>query len=107
MKEVTLEELQQLCTVLQFLTPRQRNHLIKTMTKGQMHILEVACFNLATNHDGLNKKQLAELRKYKKPVEIVASKSYSLVDKRRTAQKGGFIPALLPIVGTLVTSFLS
>ena len=100
-------EVQQLCTVLQFLTPRQRNHLIKTMTKGQMHILEVACFNLATNHDGLNKKQLAELRKYKKLAEVVASKSYPLGDKRRFVQKGGFIPALLPIIGTLVTSFLS
>ena len=106
MKEVTLEEVQQLCTVLQFLTPKQRNQLIKTMTKEQMHMLEVACFNLTTNHEGLNKKQLAELRKYKKTVEIVASKSYSLVDKRHTAQKGGFIPALLPIIGALVTSFL-
>ena len=77
------------------------------MTKGQMHILEVACFNLATNHDGLNKKQLAELRKYKRSVEIVASKSYSLGDKRRFVQKGGFIPALRPIIDTLVTSFLS
>ena len=77
------------------------------MIKEQMHILEVACFNLATNHDRLNKKQLAELRKYKRSVEIVASKSYTLGDKRRSVQKGGFIPALLPIIGTLVTSFLS
>ena len=107
MKEATLEQVQQLCTALQFLTPRQRNHLIKTMIKEQMHILEVSCFNLATNHDGLNKKQLSELRKYKTSVETVASRSYPLGDKRRSVQKGGFILALLPVIGTLVTSFLS
>ena len=77
------------------------------MTKEQMHMLEVACFNLSTNHDGLNKKQLAELRKYKKPVEVVASKSYPLGGKRRFVKKVGFIPVLLLIIRALVTLFLS
>ena len=107
MRDVSLQQVEQLVKVLEFLTPRQRTFFVRTMNKEQMHVFEVACFNLATNHQGLSKKQVAILKKYKRAVEVIASKNYSLTEKRGTTQRGGFIGALLPILGTVLTSFLT
>ena len=77
------------------------------MNRDQMHVFEVACFNLATNHRGLTAKQVAILKKYKRQIELVASKEFNLTDKRRAVQSGGFLNILLPILGTLATTFLT
>ena len=78
MRDVSLQQVEQLVKVLEFLTPRQRTFFVRTMNKEQMHVFEVACFNLTTNHQGLSKKQVAILKKYKRAVEVIASKNYSL-----------------------------
>ena len=107
MKEVVPEDVEFLVRLVQFLTPRQRNHFIKTMNRQQMKVLEVACFNLATNHRGLSKAQQTVLTKFKRQIEIIASKEYKLEDKRKIAKRGGFWGAVLPILATLATSFLT
>jgi len=108
MKEITGEDVIKLLELLEFLTPRQRNFFLQTLNKEQMRILEVAFLNLATNHRGLTKKQENILSKFKRPVEIIASKNYTLGEKRRVVnQKGGFLGAILPILGTVVTALLT
>ena len=78
------------------------------MNKHEMRIVEVSCFNLATNYRGLNKQQVGLLKKYRRQIEIVASKNYTLGEKRGVIkQKGGFIGAVLPILGTLAAAFLT
>ena len=106
MKEVSLQQVQDLRALLKLLSPRQRTHFLKTLTKDEMRVLEVACINLATNNKGITAKQIALLKRFRRQVEIVASRSYKLSDKRRVTQKGGFIPAILPVLGTLVSAFL-
>ena len=72
-----------------------------------MRIIEVAFFNLATNHIGLSKNDERLLSKCKTLVEAIASRNFSHTEKKKILnQKGGLLPALLPILGTLVTSFL-
>ncbi len=108
MKEVNLLDVRELLSLLEFLSPKQRNFFLKTMNKKQMRVFEVAFFNLATNHTGLTKKQEKLLSKFKRPVEIIASKKYKLTEKRKVlTQKGGFLGALLPILGTVVSAFLA
>jgi len=108
MKEVTPREVVILLELIAFLTPRQQNFFLKTLNKKQMRVMEVAFFNLATNHTGLSKKEEKTLSKYKRPVEILASKQYKLGEKRKViTQKGGFWGAILPILGTVVSSFLA
>ncbi len=108
MKEVTIEEVRDFCKVLDFLSARQRKHFLQTMNKTQMRGFEVACFNLATNHRGLSTKQIASLKRYKRQVETVASKQFKFSEKRKLiSQRGGFISAVLPILSTLVSSFLT
>ena len=73
-----------------------------------MRSIEVAFFNLATNHIGLSKYDERLLSKYRRSIEVFASKNFSHTEKRKILnQKGGLLPALLPILGTLVTSFLT
>jgi len=73
-----------------------------------MRILEVLFFNLATNPQGLSTADRKVLSKYKNKIEAIASKDYSHTEKRDILNKrGGFVGALLPILGTLVTSFLT
>jgi len=106
--DVRAEDVQVLMQLMDFLTPRQRNMFLKSMNKKQMRVLEVACFNLATNHRGLTKRQEEILSKFKRQIETIASKEYKLGDKRKiVTQKGGFIGALLPLIGTVIGSFLA
>ena len=107
MKDVQIEDVHKLLNVLAFLTPGQRKHFLSTMNKSQMRVLEVACFNLATNHRGLGKKGESILRKHKNKIETLASKNFKQSEKRKVVQSGGFLPAILPIIGTLLSSFLT
>jgi len=106
--DVSLEEVQELLTALNVLTPKQTNYFLQTMNARQMRILEVLFFNLATNPQGLSTADRKVLSKYKNKIEAIASKDYSHTEKRDILNKrGGFVGALLPILGTLVTSFLT
>ena len=77
------------------------------MNKSQMRVLEVACFNLATDHRGLGKKGESILRKHKNKIKNLASKNFKHSEKRKVVQSIGFLPAILPIIGTLLSSFLT
>ena len=106
--DVSLEEVQELLTALNVLTPKQTNYFLQTMNARQMRILEIAFYNLAINPKGLSTADKKVLSKYKNRIEAIASKDYSHTEKRDILKKrGGFIGALPPILGTLVTSFLT
>ena len=108
MKDVTAKEVQGFVHLLNLMSARQRNHFLHTLNKKQMRIMEVAFFNLATNHIGLSKADEKLLSKYKRPIEAIASRNFSHTEKRKILnQNGGLLPALLPILGTLVTPFLT
>ena len=78
------------------------------MNKKQMRIIEVAFFNLATNHIGLSKDDERLLSKFKTPIEAIASRNFNHTEKRNIFnQKGVLLPASLPTLGTLVASFLT
>ena len=107
MKDVTAKEMHELLRLLNIMSPRQRKHFLRSLNK-QMRIVEVAFFNLATNHIGLSKDDERLLSKYKRPIEAIASRNFNHTEKRKIPnQKGGLLPALLPILGTLATSFLT
>ena len=108
MKDVTAKEVHEFLRLLNVLSPRQRKHFLRTLNKKQMRIIEVAFFSLATNHIGLSKDDERLLSKYKTSIEAIASRNFNHTEKRKILnQKGGLLPALLPILGTLVTSFLT
>ena len=73
-----------------------------------MKIFEQACYNLVKNPEGISKIQLKKLKHHAKSVKIIAKSEYNLRSKKKAlTQKGGFLNILLPILGTLVTTFLN
>jgi len=104
---MTAQEVADLVKLLEFLNLRQRKAFLRTATPKQMRLLEVACLNLAKNHNGLTEAQIKTLTKFKRGIKILASKGYSIKDKRAiVTQKGGFIHAILPIIASLAGSML-
>ena len=102
---MSAEDVVDFVQVLQLLSPRQRIMFLSTATSKQMRRLEVACLNLAKNHRGLTADQVKTLARRR--IKILASKGYSIKDKRRIAtQKGGFLPAVLPIIASLAGSLI-
>ena len=89
------------------MTPKQRKSFFQSANQKQMRLLETACLNLAKNHDGLTKEQVATLHNYKRGIKIMASKGFSIKEKRKVAlQKGGLLPAIIPIIASLAGSLI-
>lgn len=107
MKDINAEDVELFIRMIQFMTPRQKNFFLQTLNKEQMRIFEIACFNLAVNPQGLSAVDGKLLSKYKRQIEAIANKHVTLTDKRRVAQTGGFISAVLPVLATLLASFLT
>ena len=103
-----MNDVQKYIAVLEVLTPRQRTHFLKTLNKTQMGVLQIAFFNLATNNQTLSTKEIAVLKRYKRQIEIIASKQHKLGEKRKViTQRGGFLPAVVPVLASLLGSFLT
>ena len=78
------------------MSARQRKHFLRTLNKKQMRIIEVAFFNLATNHIRLSKDDEGLLSKYKRSIEAIPSRNFDRTEEKRILnQKGGLLPALL------------
>ena len=104
MKKITLEQVQDFVTTLNCLTRNQRLFVLRTLTKEQMNILVMACFNLAKKADILQPETLKEVKKHRNKVHMLADKGYTLQEKRDTlTQRGGFVTTLLPILSTFLT----
>ena len=77
MKDVTAKEVHEFLHLLNLMSAIQRKHFLRTLNKKQVRIIEVAFFNLATNHIRLNKNDEGLLSKYKRSIEAIASKNFS------------------------------
>jgi hypothetical protein len=105
---MSLQLLESLLETLQFLTPRQRRNLLNSFTIKQMKVFEQACFNLVKNPVGISPTQIKKLKPHVNSVKIIAQPGHNLRSKKKVlTQKGGFLNILLPVLGTLVSSFLA
>jgi hypothetical protein len=104
---MNLKEFDCLLRALQLMSPRQRRSFFQLATLKQLRVFEEACFNLVKNSK-INKKEMdALVKKYGSTIKVLARKKYSLKTKKiLLIQKGGFIAALLPVLASIVTSFL-
>ena len=89
MKDVTAKEVHEFLYLLNLMSARQRKHFLRTLNKKQMRTIEVAFFNLATNHMGLSKDAERLLSKYKRSIEAIASKNFSHTEKRKILNQKG------------------
>jgi hypothetical protein len=73
-----------------------------------MKIFEQAFFNLVKNPKGLSSQQIKSLKPHISKIKAIAKPGYNLRSKKKIlVQKGGFLNVLLPILGTLISSFVA
>jgi len=78
--------------------------------KDFTHLICEICFNILRKNVPLSSNQISELRKYKRPIKILADRTVSLSKKKRLiSQKGGgfFLPLLFSTLGPLVIDQIS
>lgn len=91
-------------------TPRQRKLLVKSATPSQVASLCEVSYNLLRNNVPLSSHRLKHLRRYKKPLRLLANKKISLKKKKHylnTNQTGGFLPLLAGLIPGLLGGLLN
>ena len=100
-------DVQESLAFYRFLMPQQRRKFFRTATKLQLKPIEEACLNLLKNPVGLKNADLAKVKKYKSAIKTLSNKHDPLKRKRQgLSQRGGFLAALLPVLISLVSSFM-
>lgn len=87
---------------LQRMSTRDRNKLLKSCDCEVVYCLCECAKNLLKGRIPLTKRQLNNLRRWKKCLRTLSVKHPSLKQKKKVLQKGGFLGALLaPVLSFL------
>lgn len=84
------------------LKPSQRRYLIGCCNKHHLKSFEEVALNLLKGRVELSPRDHKVCRRWGKSIKVLASPKTSMSTKRHVLQKGGFLPALLPILATAV-----
>jgi hypothetical protein len=104
---MNLEEFSYLLKALELMSPRQRRSFFQLASVKQMRAFEEACYNLLKNKK-ISKKIKNLSKKHITTIKVLGRKNYSIKTKKALlVQKGGFLGAILPILASIVTSFIS
>jgi hypothetical protein len=105
---MTAEDILDLINALRLMNPGQRRAFFRLATRKQIRSIEEACLNLIKNPVGVPDGDLARARAHVITIKKLANRDLSYITKRNILQqKGGFLGALLPVLGSLVASFIA
>ena len=86
----------------------KRKRLLANGGRTLQKILREIAFNVLKGNIKLTKRQLSNLKRHKKAVRLLASKTPSVKRRLKVEQKGGFLSALIaPVLTALASSVLS
>ena len=101
-------EIEKLLTALSVMSPRQRRAFFELVNKRQLRMIEEVFLNLLKNPVGIAKKDLATDKKYSEQIKKLANPDIAAKSKKKLLnQRGGFLGAILPILGSLLASFIT
>lgn len=85
--------------------PKVRNLILKSLDAHTIRILAQIAANLLHGNIPVTKTQQRKVQKFKRLFTILTNK-YTTTEQKRKAliQQGGFLPLLLPIIGSIVSS---
>jgi hypothetical protein len=105
---MTPEDILCIIKCLQMMSPAQRRAFFDLSSKKQMNVLEEVFLNLLKNPRGVSKAYLAVAKRYSKQIKRLADRNISVQTKRTLLkQRGGFLGALLPVLGSLLAGFIT
>lgn len=80
--------------------------IVKTARPDLVNCFTEICYNVLNGNVNLTPSYKRRLIKHKKSLRAIAKKGNKISVKRTHIQKGGFLSALLPLVGTLLPSLI-
>jgi|SRR5690606_31952171 len=86
---------------------RKRNIVIKNAKKHELNCIRNICFNVCQGRFKFSNKEFKQLYKHRNDIRCLADKKKlkKLVNlRRKLLLKGGFMPALLPVILSLISS---
>jgi len=89
-------------------TKSERQKIVKKASKDQITSICELCFNLKRLNSVQYPELVSSLKKYRPCVKSLLNRRLSVEKKRDLlVQKGGFLPFLAPIAGTLIAGLVS
>jgi len=102
-----VRELAPFLITLNGLSDLQRRKLLKCCNKRQIRAFQEICLNICKKSVPLNDHDIDTCRLWWNKLAKLAARSTTLKAKKKILiQKGGFLPALLPIIGSVLASVL-
>lgn len=95
-----------LLETLAHVKPSIAKSIIKKCDKYCIKSISELALNTLRGNIELNSHDSQKLRKYRKQLHLLANKRTSVVLKKRTLQKGGFLPALLATVVPIIAGLI-
>jgi len=93
---------------LKSLRPNQRAALLNACNKEHLKGFEEVCLNICKNSIPLTPQQLKTCKRWRKQIKLLALKRYPLKSKKQISmQKGGFLPALLPVLASVLGTVIA
>jgi hypothetical protein len=85
--------------------PKNRKRLLQLADRGVVDAISECSRNIIKGNVDLAPSQFNRLRKHRTALRQLARKSGLSVQKRKQIiQRGGFLPALIPLIGTLAST---
>lgn len=104
-----LEDLAPFLITLQRLKkPSQRRALLATLDRQQLKAIEEVALNIVKNTTHLTPEEIRVCQRWKQPIKLLALSRYPVREKKAILlQQGGFLPAILPILASVITSAIA
>ena len=103
-----VEQLAPFLITLQNLKPKQRKALLASLSKEQIKAIEEVSLNIVKNTTSLSPDQIRVCERWRRPLKLLALKKYPYRAKKELLQqKGGFFPAILPILASVIGAVLA
>ena len=85
--------------------PNIRNYIINSADKNLISCFSKIAINLLQKHINLSHKQLKNLKNFRTQMHILSSKT-SIKQKKKVLQTGGFLPAILAPIASILASII-
>lgn len=93
-------------TIESVLDKKQKQFILKTLTREQLLFFIEAILNLQNKNFTLPDNSLNKIKKYHKVIKFISDEKNSLKRKRDKLQKGKFLNVLLPILSNILPMVL-
>lgn len=86
---------------------KRRNLLIETATKREVNAISEIVNNVLRENIQIKATEIAKLRRHRKQLRLIASRSVPIKDKKvLIKQTGGFLATLIPIALSVLSSVI-